>query len=244
MVKEDFRGYERHFRALHCGDATFEEFQVATMPLWRSMAHEIHRRWPPPYWFSKEETVQNLLLAAWQFVWEYDPRRAKRRSMRAYVVWNAYDKAKKAVHVARSANRHGNPDKSPSHIERPLSAYGDDREEGDDGGYAAEHLGFRAGSEAGAMGTKGFHAADQEQRLVDAEERREQGVQAWARAETIAQARAMEALAIAPTVEDAAHLLFGDAEVRVELRLGTEEEALRFVRRAVRVVAKRAAAAA
>jgi hypothetical protein len=236
MVEEE-RSYERHFRALHDGDATFDEFARATAPLWRRLAAQLHRRWRMPTWHTQEETVQNFMLAAWQFVWQWEPE--KTRSCQRYVIWNAYDKAKKAAHVARSAKRSGNPDRAPSHIERPMSAYGD--EGGDDGeqAYASERLMHAAGSEAGVMGTRGFTAPDQEQRLIDDEERRAYGVRAWAQADTQAQLVAMQVLADAPSLGEAARRLYADEVVRVEFELEDEASALRLVEKATKAVAAR-----
>lgn len=227
---DDSRRFERHFVALHDGDITFDEFARQTLPLWRSLAAQVHQRWRLPHWYSREETVQNFLFAAWKFVWEYDPKRSRGRSIQRFVVWNAYDKAKKAAHVARAARRSGNPDVEPSHVERPLSSYGQEGDSGEDRDQAGERL----------MHAKGaFTEPDQERGMLEAEDWAEVAVRAWSLANTLGEARALEALAAASTVEDAAQLLYGDEGARAELGIRSEAEAIAVVRRTVRAVAGR-----
>lgn len=228
------RSYERHFRALRAGETTVGEFLVATAQLWRRMASSIHRQWKGPAWLSREDTEQELRLAALHFVWEYDASRG--RSVQRFVVWNAFDKAKKAMHKARRCKLSGNPDKAKSRVERPLSSYGKDGQD-EDGSqdFATERLMFGVGA---------FTEADQEAGLIAAEDERSQHARAWGQASTFAEMRAMEALAGAGSVEEAARSLMRDEGVRVELRLDDQAEAERVVRRAARAVAARMTRAA
>lgn len=227
------RSYERYFRALHVGDITFDEFAKATMPLWRRMAAQVHARWRVPTWHSQEETVQNFLLGAWMFVWQWDERVGK--SCQRYVTWNAYDKAKKLAHRARRARLSGNPDRAPSHIERPLSSYGDDGDDGGDQAHAVERLMHEGGA---------FTPPDQEQRLIDAEERASGVQRAWGYSGSFAEARAMEVLATAGSLEEAALRIWSDEGVRAELKLKGRGDAERVVTRAARAVAERLTRAA
>lgn len=120
---------EEELARLRAGEVTFSAFVQATRKNWRAVAHSIVRRWDLPTWTDVEDVEQDLLLAAWTMIDRYDPTRG--RSLKDYVVWNAYDKAKKRAHKARGALRHGGKeDRSPSRYERPLTTYERDSEEG------------------------------------------------------------------------------------------------------------------
>ncbi len=222
-------GYERHFRALHDGATTFDEFAAATAPLWRRLAAQLHRRWRMPAWHTQEMTQQNFLRAAWEFTWQYDAAKAK-RGLQAYVVWNAFDKAKKAAHKARGARLSGNSDQNPSCIERPLSSYGDDGGDDGDQAGAVERLMHASGS---------YVAADQEERLIQREERAADNARAWGCAATLRELRVLEVLAEADSLSEAARFMWDDEAVRVELALAAPGDAMGVVMRTVRAVAKR-----
>lgn len=109
--------------ALREGDLTATEFYKQSDPVWHRLARYLLRHWRGPCWFGEEEVAQELRAAAYVFVWEYQPDRAKGRSISRYVEWNAMDKAKKALHRARGASLSGNADSNPSNIQRPFSSF-------------------------------------------------------------------------------------------------------------------------
>ena len=233
------RSYERHFRALRAGETTVAEFLAATAQLWRRMAVSIHRQWKGPSWLACEDTEQELRAWALHFVWEFgrgipDPSRGG--SVQRYVVWNAFDKAKKAMHKARRAKLSGNPDRAKSRVERPLSSFGRDEE--------GEHVADGGAVESLMFGVGAFTEPDQETRLIEAEEEQTQRVRAWSQASSFEEMRVMEVLAGAGSVEEAARSLMRDEGARAELELDDQKEAERVVRRAARAVAARMTRAA
>lgn len=115
--------FEQLLTGLREGHLTPEVFFAQSRIVWQRLARNLLRRWKAPAWYSHEEVEQELMLAAYDFVWKFDPTRAKGRTIGGYVAWNAVDKAKKQLHVARGAKLSGDADKNPSRIETPFSVY-------------------------------------------------------------------------------------------------------------------------
>lgn len=106
------------------GRATFEDLvrQDRQKKHFRSLAASIMRRWKLPASIAVEDVEQDLMLAAWLKLWDYEPGRGV--TITGYLVYNAYDKAKKSAHKARGAIRSGNKaDSNPSRAERCLASF-------------------------------------------------------------------------------------------------------------------------
>lgn len=112
---------DQQLTALRSGAITFETFVRATTTTWRAISKSIARRWDLPAWHDAEDIEQDLLLTVWSTLDQYDPARGV--SLRGYVIWRAYDRAKKRVHRNRNAYRHRRADFAPSRYELPLSTF-------------------------------------------------------------------------------------------------------------------------
>lgn len=239
------RRYEGEFLAVHRGEITFTVFAKRTDKLWRRLAAQIRRRWPHPPWHGFEDTVNDLLLNAWEYLTTQDPKRkwdpAKSASCQRYVVWNAYDKAKKECHKVRGAShsrpkgQSDNVDRAKSRNERPLSSYGAEGSDDDEVAGVVERLCFASGV---------YTAAVQEAALLGDEERTEMSGRIWAYANSFGEMTALEVLAEARSVGEAAILLFENDSSRRELGLQDEAQAVDFVSQLVRAVSARMGAAA
>lgn len=98
--------FEKELVTLRDG-GSFAKFTKATDKVWVAQARMLMRKWGVG--LPKETTIddlkQELLIAAWRFVAKWDPKYGV--SISRYVVWNAVDKAKKALHKLRGASRAG-----------------------------------------------------------------------------------------------------------------------------------------
>lgn len=92
---------------------SFDRFAFETRPRWVALARYLLSRWKAPPCVGVEDLVQELLLACWHFVDEWDPDRGT--SLERYVVWNATDKAKKWLHKERGAPHRRDNDRSRIH---------------------------------------------------------------------------------------------------------------------------------
>lgn len=97
---------------LFFGRITFDQFLVETNQDWQQIAKTLLSRWPAP--IEVEDVKQDLMMWAWIFFDKFDANRGV--DLGRYLVFNAIDKAKKAIHVARGANRHGNADQAKSRL--------------------------------------------------------------------------------------------------------------------------------
>lgn len=107
------------------GRCSFEDFVKRSLPSWERYARYLQRRWKGPWWHDREDVVQDLLFAAWDAIWNFDPALAPGgdEEVLRYVVWNALDKAKKKIHKHRGAKLHGNADASPGRWDVPFSTF-------------------------------------------------------------------------------------------------------------------------
>jgi DNA-directed RNA polymerase specialized sigma24 family protein len=93
----------RELELLRAGKLPFAEFVRRTAPHWDRMAAALMRRWRVPAGVERADVVQELLLAAWRLVPEWDPARGP--TLHHYVAWNASIRAKKWLHKQRGAKR-------------------------------------------------------------------------------------------------------------------------------------------
>jgi DNA-directed RNA polymerase specialized sigma24 family protein len=105
------------------GRITAEEYFLRTKGTWERMACALLRRWRIPAWVERDEVVQELQVAAWKAIWDYESVSSNGRPIGRYVHWHATDKAKKKLHKMRNAVLSGNADAHPSRFEANFSAF-------------------------------------------------------------------------------------------------------------------------
>ncbi len=201
---------------------TFNAFMTATRNEFTRLAHALIRKWTPPSWADIGDIVQELYIGAWTTLFgkkPFNPARGVKLSR--YVVFNAMSHAKRALHKARGAKLSGSADRNPSHIEKPLSAYG----AADEGELLLERL------------------LDDEpvaEQIMIMAETREEAIDRALRACTSARERvAIIAIEEGGDMDGAGRVLYDDFPTRIALRLGSEEHAARYVSRAAHDVAAR-----
>jgi len=131
--------FEKTLWDVYEGRATFEDLMRKDRERkhFRNLAASIMRRWNLPAWVGLEDVEQDLLVAAWKKLWDYEPGRGV--TITGFLVYNAYDKAKKSAHKARGSIRSGNKaDSNPSRAERCLSSFVRPGDEEDAGRWAEE----------------------------------------------------------------------------------------------------------
>lgn len=202
---------------------TFGAFIHATRTEFARLAQALIRRWNPPAWVTTEDVVQDLHFGAWTTLFgkkPFNPARGVKLSR--YVVFNAMSYAKRALHKARGAKLSGSADRNPSHIEKPLSAFGT---RGDEGDLLLERL---------------LDAEPAAEQIMIMAETREEAIDRALRACTCAHERvAIIAIEQGGDVDGAGRVLYDDFPTRIALRLGSEEHAARYVSRAAHEVAAR-----
>ena len=193
------------------GAISFDLFALQTKEQWRVFAADIMRKWPQPAWVELEDVEQDLLVGAWKAIQSHQ---AGRSDLGGYVVWNAFDKAKKRAHKARNAYRHRGADSSPSRIERPTGLLSTESDS------PTEQAIVRAVEKATSI------EATQEETLLF-----EEIYEALVKVCNARQALAIEALVAFDGDEvAAAAFLYEDECARFRYRLQTEEQARTFVR--------------
>jgi hypothetical protein len=233
--------HEQDFRAYARFEITFAEFYRRTTRLWFALARQMRRRWPQPSWVTIEDTVNDILLTAADLIKPPIPRvpqfdETRSTSLQRWVIYNAYDKAKKRGHKTRNASHarakgeKDNPDRARSRIERPLSSFGE--EGGDEGDHASvvERTCFSAGV---------YTSPEQEDALLGEEDRKDVAQKVWMMAESFEEMDALAALSEARSIPEAAVLLYSDRSIRRSLSLESRAHAEEVVRRVVRTVAVR-----
>jgi DNA-directed RNA polymerase specialized sigma24 family protein len=203
-------GFAESVQRLHDGRSSFVEFSRETSQRWHRLALYLARRWRQPAWHSIEDIEQELLLGAWKHVWKFDPARGT--SLERYVIFNAVDHAKKAVHVARGASLSGSADRNPGHIE----VLWDEEDE----------------HKAGILMSEDAEQDDavRVREALDAVKRECENVQ---------ELLSIDALAKTGSVELAGARLYGDPGTRLACRMVSEDHAVRVVDTAVSVLAVR-----
>lgn len=198
----------------------------------RDVSASMLRHWRCPPAVSVDDVVQEMRIGVVVALRRYDPGRPKVAELHSFVMYFAYDKAKKWLHKQRGACLHGNPDSAVGRMHvlecqlRPLM-----------------------GTEEPATldQVRGARAMPAQEATVD----REQAVRSALASATSARVRwALLALAAArrESIESvhgwrraAVQVLYGDCDVRLRLRMGNERSAERAVDAALRHMAKAAA---
>lgn len=92
--------------ALRAGFVSFGEFESGTRRTWEKLAAYFFRRWPEQSTVSEEDVKQDILLAVWRAVREWDPERGV--SIERYVWYAAGVAGQRAMKRAHSYSRvHG-----------------------------------------------------------------------------------------------------------------------------------------
>lgn len=201
------------------GRKSFDSFARETDPRWRGIARSIMRRWRLPTWHGIEDVVQDLLLGAHRAIRKYDG--TKGVSLEGFVVWNAYDKAKKAAHKARGAVRSGNrADSNPSRFERNASSFGFSSDEGDGLSEAESWL-------------DSLLAVDGDQE--DRTNRREVATLLRSLCRSDAEHLVVEAIASLGdiSIAEVAAAIYAEPDARAACRIDNEDHAVRVVRKTV-----------
>lgn len=213
---------ETMLRRVRDEEIGFGDFVAGTRTEFRRMALHLMRRWKTPEWLVVEDVEQELYLGAWRFVPRFDP--AKGKSLARYVVFNAMSEAKREMHRARGVTIHGNPDRRVSRFEVPVSHLG--AEEGD--GEALTEVLLAESPEA-------------EDAMIATQRVRRSATEAlWACA-TPRERTAVLAIREAGSLDKAGLVLYDDVDLRIANRLGSEEQAERFIQKHAGAVAQRIA---
>jgi hypothetical protein len=224
MVEESM---DRSLMAYREGRTTFGELMRATRKRWERLALGVIRRWRPPAWFTKEDAVQEMLAAVDVLVWDWLPE--KGASISKFVTWNAVNETKYAVHAARGVSLHGSPDKVKSVIERPMSSFRRQYEDGDEDAIESVL------AEAGFV-TQAAH----EERV----EQRERVQRALAACDSIPEMVSIREIERAGTIEGGARAIWADRNKRALCRVTSEVKAAELVARSAVRVASRIEASA
>ena len=231
MVKHD-QAFERGLWDVREGRETFAKFVRATRSTWEALAKYLLRRWRVGAWADQEDVVQDLLLGAWEVLWRYEPGHANAPTLGGYVVYNALDKAKKrGVHHYRGASLSGNADANPSHVDLLASqVWGDDAD--------------RKLDAAGTSPPEQEDAVSEREVITRALKTTKSAVERRV-VETAATTGEFRGFCVGDDLSLAicAQALYGDAPVRRECKLRTEEQALRAVVKASRATTLRLLAA-
>lgn len=213
---------------VRAGTMHFGELARRTPEVWRGLAAYLYAKWTTPAACTADDVEQELLLAAWAAIPQWDPARGN--TLAEYVVWNACTKAKLWIHRQRGANLHGNRGKNPGRFHQPTSRYGL-RPDGQVD-VAAEVRGAAAATRVAAQQPTQEDAAESSQRAAQLYERLALA------APTRVLAWVMTELARDWNPDGAAARLWADPDKRRRMRLGNEQEARAEVRRAVEWAAR------
>ena len=203
------------------GEIDFGDFVAGTRAEFRGMALHLMRKWKSPEWFIVDDVEQELYLGAWKYLWKYDARNPQGVTFVRYIVYNAMACAKRELHKARGVPVHGSPDKKRSQFETPASFLGEDGE--------GEAL-------IASLLAEGPRA---EEELIEAETRKRAAREALRLCTTTKERYAVLAIREAGSIGDAGRLLYDDVDHRITLRLGSEDQAERFIQKHAGAVARR-----
>ena len=112
------------------GKLSFDRFVALTKSRWAALSAKLIKRWDAPPWVAREDVEQDLIFSAWRMIWRSRELEDGKARLVDFVIWNATDKAKKAIHKARLGKRqHRDEDFAKSRYERNFSSF---IKEGDD----------------------------------------------------------------------------------------------------------------
>lgn len=94
-------------------NAAFSKFVTTTRPDWEKLAQSLLRKYKTGPEVDVEDVIQELNMAAWRYMTEFDPTRGV--SFDKFIIFQAMVRAKKWVHHTRNCNLH-DPDKKPSRL--------------------------------------------------------------------------------------------------------------------------------
>jgi len=229
---------ERMLKRVRAGEIGFGEFVAGTRAEYRAMTVYLMRKWQTPEWFVASDVEQELYLETWRRIDRFDPERktksGKPMTLQRYVVFNAMAAAKREMHIARGVTISGSPDKKPGCFEISFTKLVND--------YTADT--FNHDHIAGMKLTENLHAARSEENqdleaLAEAEEVRQAATAALKACETMNERYAILAIREAGSLDNASSVLYDDIDHRLDLRLGSEDKAERFVMKHAAAVAER-----
>lgn len=95
--------FDCHLYDLRRGRKSFDQFAASTRADWSRLAKWVLARWSVPSAVEVTDVEQEMLLAAWRAVQEWDSTRGP--TLHAFVIWNSVTSAKKWLHRQRNAKR-------------------------------------------------------------------------------------------------------------------------------------------
>ena len=201
----------------------FSKLWSETQEDWTSLAADSLRRWKvPEHRGAVEDMRQELAIGALKALRRYCPGRGP--TMPEYLVWNAMAYAKKRLHKMRGAKLSGNSGKNPSRIDTLFSSMGEEREDGD-----------FAGPVEVAMLRSGM--AEEQPAVVEFRDRRDA---MRAGCEDEVDDVVVEVVFGGRGLDEAARVVYGDSDLCLVWRVGSEGEARRLVGLAAAVLVDRA----
>lgn len=83
--------------ALRKGQIDFAEFAKRSAPAFNALAAYFHRRWPGQMILAPDDLRQEMLLAAWVAVDEWDPKRKNAATIEAFVAYQVGERVTRAL---------------------------------------------------------------------------------------------------------------------------------------------------
>jgi len=108
-------------------DRAFSKFCEETKHIWRSIAHDILRRWKAPT--CVDDILQEMRIGLWRFFAKYDETRGI--TLFRYLRWNATILGRRWSDAERGASKHGSRNKNPSRHALPFSSFVRDGQDDD-----------------------------------------------------------------------------------------------------------------
>lgn len=198
------KALHRALETLHEGDITFDAFVRATAADWKRLAKHLRSRWSVPEAVESLDIEQELMIGAWRALKKWHPGGSP---IGVHCVWNAITDAKKWIHEQRGGVRRW--DSSPSRHPVAVSTLG----------RATEDRSSVAEQVCPAM---------QGERLEHVER-----LACLATELDELDAVCVFAFVDTGTIEGAIGVIQSDLRTRVALRIGSDDDARRIVRRAI-----------
>jgi RNA polymerase sigma factor (sigma-70 family) len=204
--------------AAHSGEINFDTFVRRTKSKWHAIAKEFYRSWILPAWVAFDDVLQELLLAVWTAINDYDPS----RSGPAYFAWLLPQEiiaAQKAAAIARFVEW-----RSRKALSRAMAKF-----QGLTLHRPAQAIAwFRVEQVVDSESPTLLNAAeepDQERAIDEPRERARKFAIMKALAETPRQLAALRLIDENGSVEEAARVINADLDSRIAFRVSTLEEA-------------------